>query len=182
VSAIDPVVVIATRGKIGAMNRMNLGILVCLSGLLGCQSDTPDTLTRKRVIEVAQAKSLYGAKPDWLKYTDKPDLFERVRDQAYVYCLSSGKIDVECALKQDKAVEASVLAIHLASAQSQMTNKDTLSAKERWVAMNPEIAPRVIKQCWALYEDHGAVDARILAVCLGNLTDYSPLVPLPVVD
>ncbi len=89
---------------------------------------------------------------------------------------------MECASKQDEAVEASVIAIHVASAQAEMTNKDALGAKERWVAMNPDIAPRVEKECWSLYEEHGAADARILAVCLGNLTDYSPLIQLPVAD
>jgi hypothetical protein len=150
--------VIADCGKIGAINRIHVGILVLVSGLLECQSDTPDAATTQRVIEESQAKSRYGAKPNWLKFRD-----------------------VECASKPDEAIEASVIAIHFASAQSEMTNKDSLGAKERWVAMNPNIAPRVTKQCWALYEEHGAVDARILAVCLGNLTDYSPHIKLPAV-
>jgi hypothetical protein len=181
-SANDPFVVIAACGKIMAMRRIHAGSLVLVSSLLGCQSGTPSAETTQRVVEESQAQSVFGAKPNWLKFTDKPELFDRVRDQAYSYCLSGGRINMECADKQDEAVEASVLAIHVASAQAEMTNKDALGTKERWVAMNPDIAPRVTKECWSLYEEHGASDARILAVCLGNLTDYSPLIQLPVAD
>lgn len=164
------------------MKRIHAGIFVLIYGLLGCQSDEPDEATTQRVIKGSQSKSLYGAKPNWLKVTDQPEIYSRVRDRGYVYCLSGGRIDVECASKQDEAVAASVWAIHIASAQARMPNKESLGQKERWVALNPDIAARVTEECWALYEDHGAADARILAVCLGNLTDFSPLIELPVVD
>ncbi|HEY0164541.1 MAG TPA: hypothetical protein VGB39_04115, partial [Sphingomicrobium sp.] len=78
------------------------------------------------------------------------------------------------------AVEGAVMAVHVAAAQAQMKDKDSLGNKENYVATNPAIAPRVENICWALYKEHGAADARILSVCLGNLTDFSPLIPLPV--
>ncbi len=87
---------------------------------------------------------------------------------------------MKCALQQDEAVAFAVGAIVLAKAQRGMADKSTLGTKEYWVATNPNIAPRVANTCWALYKEHGASDARLLSVCLGNLTDYSPLISLPV--
>jgi len=162
------------------MQRIRMVTFVLLSGLVACQSGKPDWTKPQAIIAAAQAKSLYGATPNWLTLTDKPDLFKGVRDRAYGYCLSDMQIDMECASKQDEAVEASVMALHLASVQAKMTNMETLGLKERWVAENPEIAQRVTTECWAFYKEHGAADARLLAICLGNLTDYSPLIPLPV--
>ena len=112
--------------------------------------------------------------------TDKGDLFKRVRDRAYRYCMSGTNINVKCASEQDDAVESSVMALNIVAAQAQMRDKDRLGLKEHFVATNPAIAPRVENACWTLYKEHGAADARILSVCLGNLTDYSPLIPLPV--
>jgi hypothetical protein len=72
------------------------------------------------------------------------------------------------------------MALNIAAAQAAMKNKDTLGRKERYVATNPNVARAVVSSCWALYTEHGAADARVLSVCLGNLTDYSPLARLPV--
>src|SRR4051794_16056371 len=132
------------------------------------------------MIAEAEAKSARGAIPNWLQFTDKRDLFERMRDRAYGYCQSGATIDLKCASEQDDAVEASVIAMQIAADQAKMKGKDKLGIKENYVATNPEIPPRVENACWALYKEHGAADARILSVCLGNLTDYSPLIPLPV--
>jgi len=164
------------------MNRIHLVVLALVSGLLGCQSEKADEAAIKRMVEEAQLRSSDGAKPVWLKWTAKPELFSQARDRGYVYCLANGRIDEACAAKQDEAISSSVLAIHLSSGQARMQDVGTLSLKERWVAMNPEIAPRVTNECWKLYNEHGGADARILSVCLGNLTDYSPLIPVPVVD
>lgn len=150
-------------------------------GLVACQSPTEDAASsRQAAIRQAEAKSHRGANPNWLQLTHKGDLFKRVRDRAYGYCLSGANIDEKCASEQDDAVEAAVLAIYLAAAQAEMKDKDKLGLKERYVATNPDVAPRVENACWALYKEHGAADARILSVCLGNLTDFSPLIPLPV--
>ena len=73
-----------------------------------------------------------------------------------------------------------VSALNVAAAQHQMADKDRLGLKEHWVAENPEIVSHVRSYCWNLYKVHGNADARLLAICFGNLTDYSPLVPLPV--
>lgn len=112
--------------------------------------------------------------------TNRDAVFEGVRDRGYAYCFSGGKIDHKCALEQDEAVRFAVSALVIARDQQRMPNKDSLGLKEHWVATNPEIVPRVLNECWALYREHGAEDARLLSICLGNLTDASPLVPLPV--
>jgi len=72
------------------------------------------------------------------------------------------------------------MALMVADAQRHMPRKEKLGRKEYWVASNPDVAAHVASYCWALYKEHGASDARILSVCLGNLTEYSPLVDLPV--
>ena len=144
---------------------------------LGAVEDSPISPV---VIEHAQQTSPYGAKPNWLGLTDGDALFDAVRDRAYAFCFSNGKIDPRCALEQDEAVQFSVVALVIAHDQQRMPNKETLGRKEKWVATNPEIVPRVLNECWSLYKLHGAKDARILSVCLSNLTDASPLVPLPV--
>jgi hypothetical protein len=115
-----------------------------------------------------------------MNLTGKGDLFKRVRERAYGYCLSGANIDQKCASEQDDAVEGAVWALNIAASQAEMKDKHGLGLKEHYVATNPEITPRVVSTCWALYEEHGAADARILSVCLGNLTDFSPLIPLPV--
>lgn len=134
----------------------------------------------KQMIQAAQARSFWGARPKWLEFTDKSELFKRVRDRAYAYCFSSGEIETACAQQQDDAVQDAVLTLLIVGDQQRMRDKEKLGTKEYWVATHPEIAARVAKSCWALYIEHGASDARILSVCLGNLTDYSPLVDLPV--
>ena len=132
------------------------------------------------IIKGAEAKSFYGANPSWMEDTRQKDLISRVRDRAYAYCLKGNAVEVRCASEQDEAVLSSVTALMVAGDEAAMKNKDTLGIKEHYVATNSDIAPRVVSSCWALYKEHGASDARILSVCLGNLTDFSPLVPLPV--
>lgn len=72
------------------------------------------------------------------------------------------------------------MALNIAASQAAMKNKESLGRKERYVAMNPDVARKVVDSCWALYKEHGGSDARVLSVCLGNLTDYSSLATLPV--
>jgi hypothetical protein len=55
-----------------------------------------------------------------------------------------------------------------------------LGQTERWIADNPDVAARIRAYCWSLYTDHGSGDARILGSCLGNLSQYTALVRLPV--
>jgi hypothetical protein len=136
--------------------------------------------SREAIVKKAEAKSFWGANPSWLQFTTQKDLIRRVRDRAYGYCLRGSGVDAQCASAQDDAVQSSVMALMVATAQAAMKDKDKLGTKEYYVATNPDIARRVVSSCWALYKEHGAADARILSVCLGNLTDFSPLVPLPV--
>ena len=156
-----------------------IALAVTAVGLGACENGGSAFSGRAQIAE-AQAKSAKGANPAWLQVTDKPELFKRVRDRAYHYCLSGEGLNARCASEQDIAVEGSIMALNVVAAQSQMKDKDRLGLKERHVASDPMIAPRVENTCWALYKEHGAADARILSVCLGNLTDFSPLIPLPV--
>ena len=153
---------------------LTLGLVACDLGSRDAGSPT------QTMIAEAQARSTQGARPKWLQFTAKRDLFQRVRDRAYGYCFRGAIVDVSYASEQDDAVQASIMALELAAAQAEMKDKDRLGLKEKYVATNPEIVPRVQNACWALYKEHGAADVRILSVCLGNLTDYSPLIPLPV--
>jgi hypothetical protein len=132
------------------------------------------------VIKKAQANSFFGATPEWLGLTDNPAVFKGLRDRGYAFCFSEGKISESCARAQDDAVQSSILALYVAYDQQKMKDKSVLGQKERHVAENPEIIPRVLNECWQLYKAHGGQDVRILAVCLGNLTDFSPLISLPV--
>ena len=154
-----------------ALSGAALGFSACKEG---------DAQSGKALIAKAEAKSARGANPVWLQNTDNDDLFKRVRDRAYGYCLSGANIDEKCASEHDDAVEAGVLVLNISAAQADMKDKDRLGLKEHYVATDPTITPRVANTCWALYKEHGAEDARILSICLGNLTDYSPLIPLPV--
>lgn len=147
--------------------------------MTGCHSVRADRSSIGSAIAEAEAKSFWGANPGWLSLTSQSDLFRRVRDRAYGYCLRGSVVEKKCASEQDEAVWASVMALYIAAAQAAMKNKETLGRKERYVATNPNIARAVVSSCWALYKEHGAADARVLSVCLGNLTDYSPLATLP---
>ena len=61
-----------------------------------------------------------------------------------------------------------------------MTDQSSLSLREREVANNPQLRVDVLTYCSNLYADHGNQDARVLAVCLGNLSEFSPLIAIPV--
>jgi hypothetical protein len=160
------------------MNRDRLviaGVLALIIGLTGCSDRS-----RASIVHDAEAKSFWGANPAWMIQTDQKELFRQVRDRAYAYCLRGSKVDTKCAAEQDDAVESAVAALFIAAGQAAMKDKSTLGRKEYYVATNPRVAYKVRSACWALYDEHGASDARILSVCLGNLTDYSPLATLPV--
>jgi hypothetical protein len=61
-----------------------------------------------------------------------------------------------------------------------MVDQNGLSLRERVVARNPQLRSDIIRYCTRLYADHGKQDVRLLAVCLGNLSEFSPLVTIPV--
>jgi len=61
-----------------------------------------------------------------------------------------------------------------------MPNKASLDSGERWLADHPEVVKQVKDYCWTLYNEYGSRDARLLAICLGNLPGGSPIWKLPV--
>lgn len=161
------------------MKPRKVGILIALGLTSSCHSPER-TEQRLAIIKEAEAKSPEGASPKWLQLTSQQDLFRRVRDRGYAYCLRGMTVEKKCAFEQDEAVAGAVGAVFIAESQRDMRDKSDLTPKERALAFDPAILPRVLNACWALYKEHGAADARILSVCLGNLTDFSPLVPVPV--
>jgi hypothetical protein len=161
------------------MKLWTFGILVALELTSSCHS-SQGFARDLSLIREAQAKSVDGASPKWLDLSSQRDLFRRVRDRGYAYCLRGKTIEKNCASEQDAAVGAAIGAIFLAESQRDMRDKSGLTPKERALAFDPALLSRVLNTCWSLYKEHGAADARILSVCLGNLTDFSPLVPVPV--
>jgi hypothetical protein len=118
--------------------------------------------------------------PGWFRMFPDGTVLRNLRDRGYAYCDKSGSIDMECARKQDEAVQSVFFAITISDAQRKMVDQRRLSLREREVARDPELRSKVIRYCERLYVDHGGQDARLLAVCLGNLSEFSPLVPIPV--
>ncbi len=167
------------------MKHAHLTVLVILVATavfaVGYKIATPGSgVVPPELIKRAQQTSPHGEKPNWLGFTESDSLFEGIRDRAYAFCFSRGSIERRCALEQDEAVQFATLALVTADAQRRMPNKATLGLKEQWVASNPQIVPQVLNECWGLYRQHGAEDARILSTCLASLTDASPLVRVPV--
>lgn len=60
-----------------------------------------------------------------------------------------------------------------------MADHSRLSLREQEVARNPKLRESIVRHCFGLYAEHGRKDARLLAVCLGNLSEFSPLVSIP---
>jgi hypothetical protein len=118
--------------------------------------------------------------PIWAdQFRETPHL-KRLRDQGYLSCYDADQFDLDCGREQDEAVQNVSLALMVAKAQSEMQDQRRLTPKEREVAGDPILRSKVVRYCWKLYQSHGGRDARVLAVCLGNLTEFSPLVPIPV--
>jgi len=174
-----PIADVSGCDKLDRVSRVFLSIAMAAL-VAGCHSVERTNSPEQSVIKQAEANSFWGANPGWLELTSQSNLFRRVRDRAYSYCWRGTVVEKNCSIQQDEAVQSSVMALNIAAAQAGLKNKDSLGRKERYVATNPDVARAVVTSCWALYKEHGASDARVLSVCLGNLTDYSPLATLPV--
>jgi hypothetical protein len=132
----------------------------------------------REILQAQEATNKY-LPPIWReKFRDDPKL-KQLRDQGYAYCLSGNSIVLTCARKQDEAIQNVFFAISISEAQQKMTDQSSLSLREREVARNPQLKAEVLAYCSNLYSDHGNQDARLLAACLGNLSEYSPLIGIP---
>jgi hypothetical protein len=132
--------------------------------------------------EISQAQETANRllPPVWIRmFRDKPWL-TTLRQRGYQYCYRNGSIDGGCAHEQDEALQAVFFAIDISNAQQGMTDRSRLSLREREVASHPQLRHHIVQHCFRLYSEHGMNDARLLAACLGNLSDFSPLVPIPV--
>jgi hypothetical protein len=145
-------------------------------------SPQPKPVAGPELIASAQRSSYWGGSPAWIDYTGDERLFRQVRDRAFAYCHRDGAIPRSCADAQDGAVQAIVLTLVTVEAQRRMPDKSRLSERERWIADHPEVVARARNYCWALYDAHGGMDARLLSACLGNLVGVSEVVSLPVFD
>lgn len=103
-----------------------------------------------------------------------------LRRRGYIYCYRDRTINPDCARAQDEAVQNVLFALTVSKAQQKMVDQSRLSPREAEVVRNPELRSTVIRYCSRLYADHGNQDARVLATCLGNLSEFSPLVAIPV--
>jgi hypothetical protein len=133
-------------------------------------------------VAAAQRSSSWGLNPTWIDLSGEEALFRQVRARAFASCFRDGSISRTCAEEQDAAVQSVVLTLEVVEAQRRMPDRGALGVKERWVADHPEIVSQARSYCWALYNSHGGMDARLLAVCLGNLIEGSIVVPLPTRD
>lgn len=132
-------------------------------------------------IRNAQQESFWGEDPKWISWSGDEAYFRQVRDAGYRFCLNKVDGDVStCFAEQDEAVHGSILTLLADMQQREMPDRSGLSREQRWVASHPEIATEIKNYCTEIYRDHGSEDARILAVCLGNLPAFSPYIGLPV--
>lgn len=163
------------------MSARHLSIALVALALSGCrEAQLEHSVPKRSIVADAQAQSEYGKNPAWLDFSGERDKIQKVRNRAYEYCLREKRIDKRCAAEQDSALHASVVTLYFARDLKTVSEMDELDNKARWLAHNPDIVEQAIKECWALYGDHGSNDTRILAVCLGNLSDSSWLIELPV--
>lgn len=141
----------------------------------------PRSGVRPSAAQVQQAEKASNAllPPVWARAFIENSKFKGLRERGYFYCYKAGLIDAACAQKQDEAIQSVFFALTVAEAQRQTKDRTGLSSREQEVASNPQVASAIRRYCWNLYVEHGRQDVRVLAVCLGNLTEFSPLVSIP---
>jgi len=167
------------------MRAIHFAMLVfglAVAFVIGFLTAKPRPFANPSAQEVARAQQVANKllPSIWVRmFQDEPWL-RSLRQRGYEYCYRNGSINADCAHKQDTAVQSVFFAIDISKAQQKMRDQSTLSLREREVALNPQIRTDIIRYCSRLYADHGKRDARILAVCFGNLSEFSPLVAIPV--
>lgn len=134
------------------------------------------------IIRDAQSASYWGLNPRWIDWSGEEARFRQIRDRAFAFCFRDGAITRSCAEEQDGSVQLSIQVLMTVELQRRMSDKTALSEKARWIAANPDVVARARSHCWALYNAHGGMDARLLSTCLSNLIDTSEVVPMPVRD
>lgn len=165
-----------------AVHILPLTIAAAMGFVAGYLIAKPRPVSNPSTLEISRAQKAEDKllPPMWARlFRDDPWL-RNLRERGYRYCYRNGSVDPVCARKQDEAVQAVFFAIDISKAQQKMTDQSRLSLREREVASDPQLRTRIIRYCTNLYAEHGHEDARILATCLGNLSEFSPLVPIPV--
>lgn len=159
---------------------LTLGILVGFA--LGVLIARPHPAPSPSAEEIFQAQQIGNRllPPIWPGMFRDQAWLNALRRRGYIYCYRYRTIDRDCAREQDEAVQNVFFALTVSKAQQKMVDQSRLSPRELEVARNPELRSKVIRYCSRLYANHGNQDARILAACLGNLSEFSPLVPVPV--
>jgi hypothetical protein len=165
-----------------AVHILTVTLTAAIGFVAGYLIAKPRPASNPSTLEISRAQKAEDKilPPIWARmFRDDPWL-NGLRERGYRYCYRSGSVDPACARKQDEAVQAAFFAIDISKAQQKMTDQSRLSLREREVARDPQLRANVIRYCSSLYAAHGNKDARILATCLGNLSEFSPLVPIPV--
>lgn len=165
-----------------AVHILTLALAAAIGFVTGYLIAKPRPASNPSTLEISRAQKAEDKllPPMWVRlFRDDPWL-KGLRERGYRHCYRNGSVDPACARKQDEAVQAVFFAIDISKAQQKMANQSRLSLREREVASDPQLRTHVIRYCANLYAEHGNEDARILATCLGNLSEFSPLVPIPV--
>ncbi|MBB5714165.1 hypothetical protein FHS94_000988 [Sphingomonas aerophila] len=159
---------------------LTLGMVVAF--VLGVQTARPDPLSEPTSQEIAEAQQIGDRLLPrmWSGMFQNQAWLKALRRRGYIYCYQNRTISPDCARAQDEAIQNVFFALTISKAQQSMANQSELSPREFEVARNPELRSTVIRYCSRLYADHGQQDVRVLAACLGNLSDFSPLVAVPV--
>lgn len=160
-------------------------IVVGASGIAVGRLMTPqptNVSATPEIIRNAQRSAYWGLNPRWIDWSGEEARFRQIRDRAFAFCFRDGAITRSCAEEQDGSVQLAIQTLMTVEMQRRMSDKTALSEKARWIATSPDVVARARSYCWALYNAHGGMDARLLSTCLSNLIDTSEVVPLPVRD
>jgi hypothetical protein len=165
-----------------AVHFATLAFGMAVAFVIGFLIGRPRPVPRPSAREIVQAQQFANKllPPIWVRMFQEERWLKDLRQRGYEYCYRSGSIDAACASKQDEAVQSVFFALNISKAQQKMADQSRLSLREHEAARNPQLRTDIIRHCTGLYADHGKQDARLLAVCLGNLSEFSPLVPIPV--
>lgn len=156
-----------------------LGMVIAFAA--GYLTARPRPLPQPSPEEISRAQEAANKllPPLWADMFEDQPWFKSVRRNGYRYCYRNGSIDAACARNQDAAIQSAFFAIEISKEQQKMADHSRLSLREQEVARNPKLRESIVRHCFGLYAEHGRKDARLLAVCLGNLSEFSPLVSIP---
>lgn len=164
-----------------AVHFAALAFGVAVAFLTGFLIGRPPLVPSPSAQEISEAQQAADRllPPIWVSMFQNQAWLKTLRRRGYIYCYRDSSIDADCARKQDEAVQSVFFALDISKPQQKMADQSDLSLRERVVARDPQLRSDIIRNCSRLYREHGKQDVRVLAICLGNLSEYSPLVAIP---